>query len=130
MAVRKSSAKGKQTNLRHLWLASLGAVVVAHREAGSAVAGAVNGACRLRGRAAAVATDATSVARGVLLQARERAGSGLAPLLEGLGRARRKPAARKQARRPARKPAAGKKPASRPVSARKRAERRVASRGR
>ena len=126
MAVRKSSAKGKQTNLRHLWLASLGAVVVARREAGSAVAGAVNGACRLRGRAAAVATDATSVARGVLLQARERAGSGLAPLLE----ARRKPAARKQARRPARKQAAGKKPASRPVSARKRAERRVASRGR
>lgn len=139
MAVRKSSPKGKQTSLRHLWLASLGAVVVARREARDTVAGAVDEVLRLRGRAIG---DAAAIARGGLATVRgqvepviervaTRVGQGLAPVLERVGRAPKKPAARKPpARRAARKPAAKKKATPRPMSARKQAERRVASKGR
>ncbi|MGN7725375.1 hypothetical protein ACTJIL_06065 [Luteimonas sp. 22616] len=142
MAVRKSSPKGKQTSLRHLWLASLGAVVVARREARDTVAGAVDEVLRLRGRAIGIVGDAAAIARGgmatvrgqvepVIERVATRVGQGLAPVLERVGRAPKKPAARKpQARRAARKPAAKKKATPRPMSARKQAERRVASKGR
>jgi len=142
MAVRKSFPKGKQTSLRHLWLASLGAVVVARREARDTVASAIGEALRLRGRATGIVGDAAAIARGGLATVREqvepviervatRVGQGLAPVLERVGHAPKKPAARKpQARRAARKPAAKKKPTPRPMSARKQAERRVASKGR
>lgn len=115
MAIGKSSSKGKQTRLRHLWLASLGAAVVARREARGAVAGVVGEAGRLRHRAADVAV---------------RIGEGVAPVLERFGLASRKPAPKPSPRRATRKPAAKKKPTPRPMSARKQAERRVASKGR
>jgi hypothetical protein len=142
MAVRKSSPKSKQTNLRHVWLASLGAVVVARREARGAVASGVNEALRLRDRAAGVFDDVAAIARGGLATVREqvgpviaqvatRVGQGFSPVLERAGRTQKKPKARTpQARRAARKPATKKKATPRPTSSRKQAERRVASKGR
>ena len=139
MAIRKSTPKGKQTSLRHLWLASLGAAVVVRRGAHETVSGAINEAGRLRGRAMGIVDDAAAIARGGLATVREQAGpmiervakrlgQGLAPVLE---RAGKKPAPRKpQARRAPRKPAAKTKATPRPMSARKQAERRVASKGR
>ena len=134
-----NSPSGKQTTLRHVWLASLGALVVARREVRGAVAGAIGEAGRVRERALQVAADAALVARGGALVLRERAGpvvgrigtqleQGLAPMLESLGLQsppRRKP----QPRRKPRKPAA-KKTTPRPLSARRQADRRIARRGR
>jgi hypothetical protein len=119
----------------------LGAVVVARREARDTVAGAVGEALRLRGRATGIVGDAAAIARGGLATVRgqvepviervaTRVGQGLAPVLERVGRAPKKPARKPQARRAARKPAAKKKATPRPMSARKQAERRVASKGR
>ncbi|MDN5782086.1 MAG: hypothetical protein L0H23_08710 [Luteimonas sp.] len=142
MAIRKSSPKGKQTSLRHLWLASLGVAVLARRGARETVVGAINEAGKLRMRAIGIADDAAAIARGGLATVREqvdpvlervatRVGQGLAPVLERAGRAPKAPAPRKpQARRAARKPAAKKKATPRSASARKQAERRVASKGR
>src|SRR5690606_26870678 len=125
MAVRKSP-KGKQTNLRHVWLASLGAVAVARRGA----SGAVGGACRPRGGGAGAAGAAAAGARDGPLEARGRAREALAPVMERVGRAPNKPATRKPPRRAARKPASARKSAPRSAAARKQAERRVAGRGR
>jgi len=118
MSMGKTSSVGKQTRLRHLWLASLGAVVIAHREARGAVAGVAGEADRLRHRAAGAAGDAAA-----------RVGQGVAPLLERFGLASTKPVRKPSPRRATRK-AAKKKPTPRPMSARKQAERRVASKGR
>ena len=101
MAVRNSSPGTRQTRLRHLWLASLGAAAVARREVRGAVASIRDGVeavgKRFKGRIARTA----------------------------------KPAPRKSPVRGAtRKAAAQKKPTPRPGSARTRAERRVASKGR
>jgi hypothetical protein len=142
MAVRKSSPQGKQTNLRHLWLASLGAAVVARREARGTIASALGNVVRLRDRATGLVEDTAAIARGGLATVREqvepmmgraaaRIGQGFGPVLERFGRAPKKPVPRKpQAHRAARKPAAKKKATPRPMSARKQAERRVASKGR
>ncbi len=142
MAVGKSTSKGKQTNLRHLWLASLGATVVTRRSAREAAARAISEARRLRDRAVGMVDNAAAVARGGLATVREQAapmlgqvaarvGRELVPVLERVGRAPKKSVAGKpKARRAARKPAARKKPTPRPTSARKQAERRVASKGR
>jgi len=119
MTIGRNSSIGKQTRLRHLWLASLGAVVVARREVRGAVAGVAGEAGRLRHRAAGVAGDAAA-----------RIGQGVAPVLERFGLASRKPVRKPSPRRATRKPAAKKKPTPRPMSARRQAERRVASKGR
>lgn len=141
MAVKRSP-RSKQIRPRHLWLASLGTVVLVRREARDLVNGAVGEARRLRERAGDVAADTVAIGRGALLAVRERVnpaagqiatrvGQGLAPVLERLGRVPARAAARKsQARRTTRKPAAKKKATPRPTSARKQAERRVASKGR
>ncbi len=101
MAIRNSSPRGKQTRLRHLWLASLGAVAVVRRE--------------VRGAVATIRDGVESV--------RER--------FTGHGARTAKPVSRKsQARGAGRKPVARKKPTPRPGSARTRAERRLASKGR
>lgn len=141
MAVGKTSSPGKQTRLRHLWLASLGAAVVARREARSTVVGVAGKAGKLRQRTVGVAGDVAAIARGGLLAVREQAeptigevvariGQGLAPAMERVGLLPKQPVRKPSARRAARKPAARKKPTPRPMSARKQAEQRVARKGR
>jgi hypothetical protein len=72
--VRKSSSSApKQTSLRHVWLASLGAVAVTRREAFGAAARAVDGIDRLQRRASDVAGDVRDIGRGGLITLRERA---------------------------------------------------------
>jgi hypothetical protein len=135
-----NSPSGKQTTLRHVWLASLGALVVARREVRGAVAGAIGEADKVRGRAAQLAGDAALVARGGALVLRERAEpvvgligaqleQGLAPMLERLG-LQSPPRRKSQPRRQPRKPAAKKKTTPRPLSARRQADRRIARKGR
>ena len=137
MVVRKQSRQDKEISLRHVWLASLGAVVVARREARSTVGAAIDEAGKLRGRAIRFATDAGAVARGGLLTVREqvepkieRFGAGvearLAPVLDRLGLVKSAPArpvrkARKQATR---------KAARRPAAARRKADLRIVRKGR
>lgn len=101
MAVRNSSPGTRQTRLRHLWLASLGAAAVARRE--------------VRGAVASIRDGVETV--GKRFKAR-------------IARAA-KPAPRKsQVRGAKRNTTAQRKSTPRPVSARTRAERRVASKGR
>lgn len=131
---------GKQTTLRHLWLASLGALVVARREMRGAVAGAIGEADRVRERATRLAGDAALVARGGAMALRERAEpavgrvgaqleQGLAPVLGRLG-LQSPPRRKAQPRRQSRKPATKKKATPRPLSARRQADRRIARKGR
>jgi len=124
MVAKKNSRGSKETTLRHVWLAAIGAAVVARREARTAVEIAVDEAGKLRERAIGFATDAQAIARGGLMTVREQIEpqvvqfgadieARLAPLLAKLGlkpqaptsaRKAKKPAARKTARRAARKP--------------------------
>jgi hypothetical protein len=141
MAIGKSSPKGRQTSLRHVWLASLGALAVARREVRGAVAGVAVGTDRAREGAVRLAGDALLVARGGALALRERvepvAGrigaqleQGVAPALERLG-LMAPPVRRAQPRRQARKQAAKKTKATpRPLAARRQADRRIARKGR
>ncbi|HVI57614.1 MAG TPA: hypothetical protein VM619_01900 [Luteimonas sp.] len=131
-----NSTSGKQTTLRHVWLASLGALVVARRE----VRYAVGEMDKVRERAAQLAGDAALVARGGALALRERAEpvvgrvgaqleQGLAPMLERLG-LQSPPRRKSPPRRQPRKPVAKKKTTPRPLSARRQADRRIARKGR
>ena len=137
MVVRKQSRQDKEISLRHVWLASLGAVVVARREARDTVGNAIGEAGKLRFRAIRFVADAGAVARGRLLTMREqvepkieRFGSGvearLAPVLDKLGLVKSKPA---RPLRKARKPAA-RKAARRPAAARRKADLRIVRKGR
>ncbi|WP_149193956.1 hypothetical protein [Luteimonas suaedae] len=113
MAASKTANFSADPNLRHAWLASLGLISVARREAGNAVANAAATADRLQRHAVGYAVDALDIARGGAITLREQvepkiAGFGaevearLAPVLEKLGIAAppsRKPAARKATRR-------------------------------
>jgi hypothetical protein len=137
MVVRKQSRQRKEISLRHVWLASLGAAVVARREARNTVGSAIDEADRLRGRAVRLADDAGAVARGALATVRERVEptiarlgaeveARIAPVLEKLGVAKPTPA--RPARR-TRKPAA-KKATRRPAAARRQADLRIARKGR
>ncbi|WP_407352040.1 hypothetical protein [Luteimonas sp. R10] len=123
MAASKTAHFSADPNLRHAWLASLGLIAVARREAGNALANTAAAADRLQRRAAGYAVDALDIARGGVLTLRERieprvAGFGaefearLAPVLGKLGSVAspsRKPAS-KTARRAA--PRRTAKPAS------------------
>lgn len=138
MAIRKTArrtAAAPQTTPRHLWLAALGAVAVARREALGALGTAVQEAGRVARQASRLAGDARDVARGVAITLGERVEpraqrfsaeveARLAPVLDkfGVPQARRKPARRP--RGPARKSSA------RSASARKQAATRVARKGR
>lgn len=137
MVVRKQSRQDKEISLRHVWLASLGAVVVARREARNTVGNAIGEAGKLRGRAIRFVADAGAVARGGLLTVREqvepkieRFGAGvearLAPVLDKLGLVKSKPA---RPVRKARKPAA-RKATRRPAAARRKADLRIVRKGR
>ncbi|MCL1633531.1 hypothetical protein M2650_02575 [Luteimonas sp. SX5] len=72
MVAKKNSRASKETTLRHVWLAAIGAAVVARREARTAFEIAVEEAGKLRGRAGYFAADAVAVARGGLLTVAER----------------------------------------------------------
>jgi hypothetical protein len=140
MAIRKHTRARpgafRETTLRHVWLAALGAVSTAQRRALETLELAAGQAMQLREQAADLSRDARDVARGVAMTAEERvepllrramdaAEAGLAPLLR---KASAKPAARK-ARKPAGK-TAGKTAARRGSGARRQAVRRTAARGR
>ncbi|WP_242107390.1 hypothetical protein [Luteimonas aquatica] len=118
----RSGKNGKETSLRHVWLASLGAVVVARREIRGIAAKAAQ---RLSRRA----DDVQSIARGGLISVREQVEpkveqfsaeieARLHPVLVKLGIA-------PKAARPARKTAktarrgAARRPAARTTRARK-----------
>lgn len=126
MVAKKNSRAAKETTLRHVWLAAIGAAVVARREARTAFEIAVEETGKLRERAIGFAADAGAVARGGLMTVREQVEpqfqqlsaeveARLAPLLAKLGlqpqthkparKAKKKPAAKKAVRRATRKPA-------------------------
>lgn len=132
MVAKKNSRNAKQTTLRHLWLAALGATVVVRREARTAGETALQEADKLRGRAVRFAADAAAVARGGLLTVAERVEpkiervSGeietrLAPVLAKLGLVQKSRRPVRKARRPAAKST---RRASRPAAKRARSVRR------
>lgn len=122
MVAKKNSRAAKETTLRHVWLAAIGAVVVARREARTAFEIGVEEAGKLRERAIGFAADAQAVARGGLMTVREQVEpqlqqfsadvqTRLAPVLEKLGvkpvrRAVRK--SRQPAKKASRRPVARK----------------------
>lgn len=136
MAAKKTSRSNKETTLRHIWLAGLGAVSVARREAKIAAEIALDETAALRQRAMEAACDTRDIARGIFLTVQEQVEpklgkfaaeveAVLAPLIEKFG-LQAKPA---RPARKARKPAA-KKASPRSASARKHADVRVVRKGR
>lgn len=119
MVIRKQFRQGREINLRHAWLASLGAVAVGRREARSAAAAAVDRAGSIAGQVAGIAVDVRDVARGGALTLREQVEPklgklaaavearvtpvlvqlGLQPKAARPGRKGRKPAVKQAARR-------------------------------
>lgn len=126
MVAKKNPRASKETTLRHVWLAAIGAAVVARREARTAFEIAVEETGKLRERAIGFAADAQAVIRGGLMTVGEQVEpklgkfgaeveTRLAPVLAKLGlkpqgrkpvRQAKKPSARKTTRRAVRKPAA------------------------
>lgn len=132
MVAKKQSRNAKETTLRHVWLAALGAAIVARREVRTAGEIAVEEAGKLRARAVCFAADAAAVARGGVLTVAEqvepkiqRLGgeieSRLAPVLEKLGLTAKTRRPVRKARRPAAKAT---RRASRPAAKRARSVRR------
>ncbi len=132
MVAKKQSRNVKETTLRHVWLAALGAAVVARREVRTAGEIAVEETGKLRARAVRFAADAAAVARGGVLTVAERIEprlqdmggeieARLAPVLQkfGLAAETRRPV--RKARRPAAKMT---RRASRPAAKRARSARR------
>lgn len=136
MAVKKTAHANPETTLRHVWLAALGAVSVARREARIAADIALDETVVLRQRIMQATSDTRDIARGIFLTVQEQVEpkiekfsaeveSRLAPLIEKLGlRPTPERATRKTRQAPARKTAA------RSASARKHADVRVARKGR
>ena len=139
MVVRTSTRRPvgayRQTTPRHLWLAALGAVAVARREARTALGIALDEAGRFGRQAAQFVGDALNLARGVAMTLGEKAEpqvgrfsadieARLAPVLDKLGVPR-------TGRKPVRKARnAAKKPGQRRASPRTQAAVRVARKGR
>lgn len=135
----RRTASTSETTVRHLWLAALGAVSVARREALTAAGIAYEEALKFRRNAARVAGDVRDIARGAAMtvqehvQARVEPKVGefsaevearLAPVLDKLG-------LKPQPKKPARKARKAAKPqARRSAAARKQAATRVARKGR
>lgn len=125
MVAKKNPRVAKETTLRHVWLAAIGAAVVARREARTAFEIGVEEAGKFRERAIGFAADAGAVIRGGLMTVGEQVEpklgqfgaeveARLAPLLAKLGlkpqthkpaRKTKKPAAKKAVRRATRKQA-------------------------
>jgi len=123
MPTRKTSARRKATHAtrttpRHVWLAALGLVAVARREAPTALGSAVIRADRLRQNAIALARDVRDIARGVAITAQETVSARIA--------------SRRPARKPARKPrkAPGTFAGRRSAAGRRQASVRIARKGR
>jgi hypothetical protein len=139
MVVRRSIHRPvgayRQTTPRHLWLAALGAIAVARREAGTALEIVLEETGKLRRQATQFAGDARDLARGVAMTLGEKAEpqvgrfsaeveARLAPVLDKLG-------VQVAGRKPARKArTAVKKPSQRRASPRTQAAVRVARKGR
>lgn len=126
MVAKKNPRASKETTLRHVWLAAIGAAVVARREARTAFEIGVEEASKLRERAIGFAADAGAVVRGGLMTVGEQVEpklgqfgaeveSRLAPLLEKLGLSPNARRAVRKARRPATK---ARRPGSRPAAKR------------
>ncbi len=134
-SVRRAAGAYRQTTPRHLWLAALGAISVARREARTALGIALDEAGRFGRQAAQFAGDARDLARGLAMTLGEKAEpqvgrfsadieARLAPVLDKLGVPR-------TGRKPARKArTAAKKPGQRRASPRTQAAVRVARKGR
>lgn len=132
---KRAYRNAPETTPRHLWLAALGAVSVARREALTAASIALEEAVRLGANARQFASDAGDVALGVAATVQERVeprleavGAALAERLGPLFRhagATARPAS-KRTRRAPRKQAAS----PRSAAARRKAATRVASKGR
>ena len=115
-AKKKTASKAQETTLRHLWLAGLGLVAVARREASTAANDAASRVESLKKQAGKLASDTPANVRGGIASVREQgeATAGkfsaevearLAPVLAKLGlKPQAKATARK--RKPARKAAA------------------------
>lgn len=80
MAIRTARSSGKQTTLRHVWLASLGASAVGRARVIDAIGGLVAGSDAMVAKAAIVSRDAGFVLRGAALTLRER----LLPVRDGI----------------------------------------------
>lgn len=72
MVAKKNYRASKETTLRHVWLAAIGAAVVARREARTAFEIGVEEAGKLRERAVGFAADAGAVIRGGLMTVGEQ----------------------------------------------------------
>lgn len=130
---KKTKTKTQETTLRHLWLAGLGVVAVARREAANAASDAAARVESLKQQAGKLANDAQANVRGGIASVREQGEAKasrfsadvearLAPVLAKLGL---KPAARKATRgrgKPAKKAVAKR---TRATPARKVAAKRV-----
>ena len=127
MAAKKQTRKTPEPTLRHVWLAGLGLIAVARREAIGAASDAVGKLQAARQQAEAFAGQAQRDVLGRLADVREQSEASverfsadvearLQPVLTKLGlkkpvrkaapRARKKPAAKKTRSTPVRKPAA------------------------
>lgn len=129
-AVKRKKPAASETTLRHVWLAGLGLVVLARREAIAAAGRSIGRVDALQQRVRDFADDARSNVRGGIENVRDQVEpkvvkfsaeveARLAPVLDKLGL--KKP---KRGQRKARKTAT-KKPQSRRVAARKPAARRA-----
>ncbi|RZA32461.1 MAG: hypothetical protein EOP92_25910 [Lysobacteraceae bacterium] len=136
-AKNKTASKAQETTLRHLWLAGLGLVAVARREASTAANDAASRVESLKKQAGKFASDTQANVRGGIASVREQgeATAGkfsaevearLAPVLAKLGL---KPQAKARKRKPVAKTAAKRTratAASRPKPATKRTVRKTA----
>lgn len=115
-SMRRKATHATRTTPRHVWLAALGLVAVARREAPVAIAGAGTRVDRFRQDAIGLARDVRDIARGVAITLQEAVSSRIAS-----GRPARKPV-----RKPRRAPGAGRRSAA----GRRQASVRIARKGR
>lgn len=136
MAAKKTSRANAETTLRHVWLAGLGAVSVARREARMAAEIALDETAVLRQRVMEATTDTRDIARGIFLTVQEQVepklGQFAADIEARLGPWIEKLGLHAKGERSVRKPrkASAKKTSSRNASARKHADVRVARKSR
>lgn len=117
-SMRRKATHATRTTPRHVWLAALGLVAVARREAPAAIASAGTRVDRFRQDAIGLARDVRDITRGVAITLQEAVSSRIAS-----GRP-----ARKTVRKPRRAPRAG--AARRSAAGRRQASVRIARKGR
>lgn len=136
MAAKKSSRHPTETSLHDIWLAGLGAMSIARREAKIAAEIALDETAVLRQRVMEATSDSRDIARGIFLTVQEQVEPKLGQFAADL-QARLAPWIEKldlhaTVERPVRKPrkASAKKASNRSASARKHADVRVVRKGR